>query len=106
MIGKTFDSAAYFEGQLDYVKIWDDGVLEADWSPIEYGNLEDQAGYTVTNNGVTFVQTGTAPSVDSYKYDIELESERDGYKSFTKYNTTVDVAGYGLNYGKHYGGSE
>lgn len=35
---------------------------------------------------------------------IELESERDGFKSFNKYSHEILREGYGFNYGKLYGG--
>ena len=39
------------------------------------------------------------------KFRIEIESVRAGYTSWQKQTRSVDRAGYGLNYGKYYGGT-
>ena len=38
------------------------------------------------------------------KFKIEIESVRAGYTSWQKQTRSVERAGYGLNYGKYYGG--
>ena len=38
------------------------------------------------------------------KFKIEIEAVRAGYTSWQKQTRSVDRAGYGLNYGKYYGG--
>ena len=38
------------------------------------------------------------------KFKVEIEAVRAGYTSWQKQTRSVDRAGYGLNYGKYYGG--
>lgn len=104
-IGSRSDNIDYFQGCLDSVKITSAGVVVLDFNPALYGDLIDHSifAHPSTNNGVQLIATPVA-SLKVTKYEIELESERDGYTSFNKYEHTVETAGYGLSYGKYYGG--
>ena len=89
-------------------------------------NIGPEAGTTYTvrvyneNNGLQKTVTGLSTTDWSYlttdeatdsglgringKLKIEIEAVRGGYTSWQKQTRSVDRAGYGLNYGKYYGG--
>ena len=91
------------------------------------GNIGPEAGTTYTlrvyneNNGLQKTVTGLTTTAWNYlttdeatdsglgringKLKIEIEAVRAGYTSWQKQTRSVDRAGYGLNYGKYYGGT-
>ncbi len=90
------------------------------------GNIGPEAGVTYTvrfyneNNSLQKTLTGLTTTAWTYltadeatdsglgringKFKVEIESVRAGYTSWQKQTRSVDRAGYGLNYGKYYGG--
>jgi hypothetical protein len=90
------------------------------------GNIGPEAGTTYTvrfyneNNAIQKTVTGLTTTSWTYtaadeatdsglgringKFKVEIEAVRDGYVSWQKQTRSVDRAGYGLNYGKYYGG--
>jgi hypothetical protein len=90
------------------------------------GNIGPEAGVTYTvrfyneNNALQKTLTGLTTTAWTYlttdeatdsglgringKFKVEIESVRAGYTSWQKQTRSVDRAGYGLNYGKYYGG--
>lgn len=90
------------------------------------GNIGPEAGVTYTvrvyneNNSLQKTVTGLTTTAWTYlttdeatdsglgringKFKVEIESVRAGYTSWQKQTRSVDRAGYGLNYGKYYGG--
>lgn len=90
------------------------------------GNIGPEAGVTYTvrfyneNNSLQKTLTGLTTTAWTYltadeatdsglgringKFKVEIESVRAGYISWQKQTRSVDRAGYGLNYGKYYGG--
>lgn len=90
------------------------------------GNIGPEAGvsYTVRfyneNNSLQKTLTGLTTTTWTYlsadeatdsglgringKFKVEIEAVRAGYTSWQKQTRSVDRAGYGLNYGKYYGG--
>jgi hypothetical protein len=89
-------------------------------------NIGPEAGVTYTvrfyneNNALQQTLTGLTTTSWTYlttdeatdsglgringKFKVEIESVRAGYTSWQKQTRSVDRAGYGLNYGKYYGG--
>lgn len=89
-------------------------------------NIGPEAGVTYTvrfyneNNSLQKTLTGLTTTSWTYlttdeatdsglgringKFKVEIESVRAGYTSWQKQTRSVDRAGYGLNYGKYYGG--
>lgn len=89
-------------------------------------NIGPEAGVTYTvrfyneNNSLQKTLTGLTTTAWTYltadeatdsglgringKFKFEIESVRAGYTSWQKQTRSVDRAGYGLNYGKYYGG--
>ena len=90
------------------------------------GNIGPEAGVTYTvrfyneNNALQKTLTGLTTTAWTYlttdeatdsglgringKFKVEIEAVRAGYTSWQKQTRSVDRAGYGLNYGKYYGG--
>ncbi|BCB28231.1 hypothetical protein SKTS_31170 [Sulfurimicrobium lacus] len=90
------------------------------------GNIGPEAGVTYTvrfyneNNSIQKTLTGLTTTAWTYltadeatdsglgringKFKVEIEAVRAGYTSWQKQTRSVDRAGYGLNYGKYYGG--
>jgi hypothetical protein len=90
------------------------------------GNIGPEAGVTYTvrfyneNNALQKTLTGLTTTAWTYltadeatdsglgringKFKVEIEAVRAGYTSWQKQSRSVDRAGYGLNYGKYYGG--
>ena len=90
------------------------------------GNIGPEAGVTYTvrfyneNNSLQKTLTGLTTTAWTYltadeatdsglgringKFKVEIEAVRAGYTSWQKQTRSVDRAGYGLNYGKYYGG--
>jgi hypothetical protein len=90
------------------------------------GNIGPEAGVTYTvrfyneNNALQKTLTGLATTAWTYlttdeatdsglgringKFRVEIEAVRAGYTSWQKQTRSADRAGYGLNYGKYYGG--
>lgn len=90
------------------------------------GNIGPEAGVTYTvrfyneNNSIQKTLTGLTTTTWTYlsadeatdsglgringKFKVEIEAVRAGYPSWQKQTRSVDRAGYGLNYGKYYGG--
>ncbi len=90
------------------------------------GNIGPEAGVTYTvrfyneNNSLQKTLTGLTTTTWTYlsadeatdsglgringKFKVEIEAVRAGYTSWQKQTRSVDRAGYGLNYGKYYGG--
>lgn len=90
------------------------------------GNIGPEAGTTYTvriyneNDALQKTVTGIVTTAWTYlaadeatdsglgringKFRVELESVRGGYRSWQQQVRRVDRAGYGLNYGKYYGG--
>ena len=90
-------------------------------------DIGPEAGTTYTlrvyneNNGLQKTVTGVTTTAWNYlttdeatdsglgringKLKIEIEAVRAGYTSWQKQTRSVDRAGYGLNYGKYYGGT-
>ena len=90
------------------------------------GNIGPEAGVTYTvrfyneNNSLQKTLTGLTTTAWTYltadeatdsglgringKLKVEIEAVRAGYTSWQKQTRSVDRAGYGLNYGKYYGG--
>ncbi len=90
------------------------------------GNVGPEAGVTYTvrfyneNNALQKTVTGLTTTAWTYlstdeatdsglgringKFKVEIEAVRAGYTSWQKQTRSVDRAGYGLNYGKYYGG--
>ncbi len=90
------------------------------------GNIGPEAGVTYTvrfyneNNSFQKTLTGLTTTTWTYlsadeatdsglgringKFKVEIEAVRAGYTSWQKQTRSVDRAGYGLNYGKYYGG--
>ena len=90
------------------------------------GNIGPEAGVTYTvrfyneNNSLQKTVTGLTTTAWTYltadeatdsglgringKFKVEIEAVRAGYTSWQKQTRSVDRAGYGLNYGKYYGG--
>jgi hypothetical protein len=91
------------------------------------GNIGPEAGVTYTvrfyneNNALQKTLTGLTTTAWTYltadeatdsglgringKFKVEIEAVRAGYTSWQKQSRSVDRAGYGLNYGKYYGGT-
>jgi len=90
------------------------------------GNIGPEVGVTYTvrfyneNNSLQKTLTGLTTTTWTYlsadeatdsglgringKFKVEIEAVRAGYTSWQKQTRSVDRAGYGLNYGKYYGG--
>lgn len=90
------------------------------------GNIGPEAGVTYTvrfyneNNSLQKTLTGLTTTTWTYltadeatdsglgringKFRVEIEAVRAGYTSWQKQTRSVERAGYGLNYGKYYGG--
>lgn len=90
------------------------------------GNIGPEAGVTYTvrfyneNNSIQKTLTGLTTTAWTYltadeatdsglgringKFKVEIEAVRAGYTSWQKQTRSVYRAGYGLNYGKYYGG--
>jgi len=62
------------------------------------------AGTTGTSQTWTLSQIIADGAGASGSVRVEIESSRDGYASWQRHSITFDRAGYGLNYGKYYGG--
>ena len=58
-----------------------------------------------TGNGIEPEATDSGLGRINGKLKIEIEAVRAGYTSWQKQTRSVDRAGYGLNYGKYYGGT-
>ena len=90
------------------------------------GNIGPEAGVTCTvrfyneNNSLQKTVTGLTTTAWTYltadeatdsglgringKFKVEIEAVRASYTSWQKQTRSIERAGYGLNYGKYYGG--
>lgn len=84
-IGESYIGGLRYNGLMDQIRIYDDTTALSASEITALANENTPAGL---NSSVRAV----------------VESQRDGYTSYQQHDYTVDRAGYGLQYGKYYGG--